>query len=340
MNKLVARTALLLIVGLLSACASSSNLSSKSQSPSTGCEEKRAAWDLGSGSIKVKAALVNTCELRILKVLLDESQKTNFKEDLDRSKTKEFRSTTQQQARQFITKMKSRLDQMDVEKNVGVATAAFREAKNGQQFLDSIKAEFGIEISLITQQQEGVWGYNAAQTKMQRPGINILVWDIGGGSQQLVTSAATGQLIVTESPWASVSFKNWLLKDLKRKGSSPNPLTRAELERAVTQAEKVGQQLRQDLPEIQNVEVYGIGGVHSSSLANRMKKTVYTTDDLLSVIEQSVGLTDSALKSPYAATEVSNLALVLGLMKGLGFQKVNTLKVTLTDGLLVYGLYP
>lgn len=311
----------------------------KPADPAAACEERRAAWDLGSGSVKVKAALVNTCELRIVKVLLEESQKANFKEDLDRSKKKEFRETTRAEARRFVARMKEKLKELEVDRHLGVATAAFREARNAPEYLDSLNRELGINVKLITQKEEGMWGYNAAQTKLPRVGQKALVWDIGGGSQQLVTPAENGQILVIESGVASVSFKNWLLRETKKKGPSPNPLTRAEADLGLAEARRLGTELRAQLPAAAGNEAYGIGGVHSSSLVNRMKKMSYGTDDLEKAIERSLGQADAALKSPYAATEVTNLVFVLGMMQGLGLEKVHSLKVSLTDGLLVFGHY-
>ncbi|MBX3019693.1 MAG: hypothetical protein KF767_17525 [Bdellovibrionaceae bacterium] len=311
----------------------------KSSNPATACEERRAAWDLGSGSVKVKAAVVNTCELKIVKVLLDESQKANFKEDLDRSAKKEFRETTRAEARRFIAQMKEKLKDLEVDKHLGVATAAFREAANGPLYLESLNRELGINVKLITQKEEGMWGYNAAQTKLPRVGQKALVWDIGGGSQQLVTPAENGQILVVESNIASVSFKNWLLRETKKKGPSPNPLTKEEADLALTHALKQGTELRAKLPASVGNEAYGIGGVHSTSLVNRMKKMSYGTDDLEKAIERGIGQNDAALKSAYAATEVTNLIFVLGMMRGLGLEKVHSLKVSLTDGLLVFGHY-
>lgn len=324
---------LLLASALLQGCATSSH----KVGPVNACEEKRAAWDLGSGSIKVKAAIVNICELKIVKILLDESQKANFKEDLERSKTKEFRESTRTDARRWMAKMKGQLKDLGIEKHLGVATQAFREASNAAQFLDAVNRELGINVKIITQQEEGQWGYNAAQTKLPRVGAKVLVWDIGGGSQQLVTPAVNGQILIVESKIASVSFKNWLLKELKRQGTSPNPLTKVEIDLAVGQAEKTGQILRTQLPPDFGTEAFGIGGVHSVSLVNRLKKISYGREDLEKTLERSTGLTDAALKSPYAATEITNLAFVLGMMKGLGLERVHSLKVSLTDGLLAFG---
>jgi exopolyphosphatase/guanosine-5'-triphosphate,3'-diphosphate pyrophosphatase len=50
-------------------------------------------------------------------------------------------------------------------------------------------------------------------------------------------------------------------------------------------------------------------------------------------------LTDSEIGGKYAATDVSNLALVLGFMKELKIDKIRTLKANMAHGILIYPKY-
>lgn len=311
------------------------------------CEEKRAAWDFGSGSIKIKAAVVNVCELRLMRVLFDDSQKVNFKDDIEKSKNRSFSPASQKTAREFVMKAGVKLKELGVEKSRGVATSAFRDAQNAAEFVAQLNRDFGLNLKIIPQQEEGEWGFRAAQTRLPRQNAQVLVWDIGGGSQQLIYPEG-GHVNVIESPWASVSFKNWVVQNLKNTGAvSPNPLSQAELSAAIAQAAKIGEELKPRLPRdfgkstIQGTgaEVFGIGGVHSISVVNQTKKMSFTAEDLQKGLDRAMNKTDAQLKSPYAATDVTNLAFVLGMMRGLGLEKVHSLKVNLADGVLVYGVY-
>ena len=48
------------------------------------------------------------------------------------------------------------------------------------------------------------------------------------------------------------------------------------------------------------------------------------------------GLTDTEIGGKYAATEISNLTLVLGFMNELGIEKVMTVKANMAHGILIY----
>jgi exopolyphosphatase/guanosine-5'-triphosphate,3'-diphosphate pyrophosphatase len=66
---------------------------------------------------------------------------------------------------------------------IAVATAAIREASNGQQFLDAVERDAGVRVRLIDGQQEARFGFMGAVHGL--PVEHGLVLDIGGGSVQL-----------------------------------------------------------------------------------------------------------------------------------------------------------
>ena len=63
----------------------------------------------------------------------------------------------------------------------------------------------------------------------------------------------------------------------------------------------------------------------------------YNQDDLHKTLERRIGLTDKEIGGNYSTTEISNLVLVLGFMKGLDINEISVLKINLTDGLLLTG---
>ena len=65
-------------------CASSLE-QNHTYSAATKCHEVRGAMDVGSGSTKIKIALVDTCEIKILKVLAEDQVAIAFKENIDAS---------------------------------------------------------------------------------------------------------------------------------------------------------------------------------------------------------------------------------------------------------------
>lgn len=76
-----------------------------------------------------------------------------------------------------------------VDKILAVATAAIREASNGEEFLDRVGRETGIWPKAISGDEEGRLIYLAALHSVHLEGKRALVVDIGGGSVELVLGA-------------------------------------------------------------------------------------------------------------------------------------------------------
>ena len=69
---------------------------------------------------------------------------------------------------------------------VTVATSATREASNGQVFIDRVKQEVGLEISLISGLEEARRIYLGVLSGMELNGKPHAIIDIGGGSTELI----------------------------------------------------------------------------------------------------------------------------------------------------------
>ena len=66
-----------------------------------------------------------------------------------------------------------------------VATSAIREASNGPDFLEEIKAKTGIDVQLISGEEEACLSYNGAIRAVDDV-KNPMVIDIGGGSTEVI----------------------------------------------------------------------------------------------------------------------------------------------------------
>ena len=75
------------------------------------------------------------------------------------------------------------------------ATSAVRSAKNKDVFLDKIKNECGIDIKIISGDEEALYIYNGIinAVKLQN-NINYLILDIGGGSNEFILCNTNGIL--------------------------------------------------------------------------------------------------------------------------------------------------
>jgi exopolyphosphatase/guanosine-5'-triphosphate,3'-diphosphate pyrophosphatase len=82
-----------------------------------------------------------------------------------------------------------------------VATEACRRATNGRDFVARVQAETGIRLEIITAEQEARLAVSGCQALLE-PGIGpALVFDIGGGSTELV--------LLDEQKGAAPSIDDW-----------------------------------------------------------------------------------------------------------------------------------
>jgi len=88
--------------------------------------------------------------------------------------------------KEALTIQKKIIDQHSVDKTFAFATSAIRNAKNGLEFCEYVKANIGIEINIIDGQEEAeliYWGNQYALEFTEEP---YVIMDIGGGSNEFI----------------------------------------------------------------------------------------------------------------------------------------------------------
>lgn len=307
---------------------------------SKNCLQNKGAIDIGSGSTKAFAAIVDICEKKIVKTLFERQMILGFGEALAKSGKEEIPEALIQRAGNEIANFVNEMRKADVKDVSAIATAAFRKAKNGSHAAGEIGRLAKISVTILTQDQEADVGALSARSRL---GIaandqNSVVWDIGGGSMQMWARTSKG-VEIFKGDLASVSFKNRVLEEILKKdikkASSPNPLGKKHVEAtqmAIDHATK-------NVPDFfrkGGLRWLGIGGVLSISIKNQTKKPTFTAADLKITLLKNSTLTDRQIHSDYRATEVTNLALVLGYMKALQIEKVETVEASLAQGWLLH----
>ena len=86
----------------------------------------------------------------------------------------------------------------NVEKYRACATSAMREAENGTEIIEKIKAVTGISIELISGKEEAKIIYAAHIEKLLSSGLSFLYLDVGGGSSEL-TVFDKGEITASKS---------------------------------------------------------------------------------------------------------------------------------------------
>lgn len=311
------------------------------------CLERHGALDIGSGSTKAFAAVVDVCEKKIVTVLFEGSRPISFNDALEKSDSGEIPLGLIDEAGKKISLLIASMKEKDVESFTAIATSAFRVAKNGPNAADILSGKISIPIKIVSQDEEAEIGYISALAQSQVPPKDresVIVWDIGGGSMQMRAKTKQGDQLF-KGDLASVTFKNRVIQEIQSKDpksvSSPNPLGRDFMK-----ATKLAQEHAKS-----NVPIYfkqkatkarwiGIGGVLAISTQTQVdpKKKTFSKDELERALAKRSRLKDEEIQSDYRYTDITNLALVLGYMKALGIDKVETAESSLLRGWLLYRL--
>jgi exopolyphosphatase / guanosine-5'-triphosphate,3'-diphosphate pyrophosphatase len=89
-----------------------------------------------------------------------------------------------------IADYKARYEEMGAERIMAIATSAVRDAANGEAFIAELRERFGLDARLLTGEEEANLTYLGATA--QRPvEESTLVFDIGGGSTELIVGSGT-----------------------------------------------------------------------------------------------------------------------------------------------------
>jgi exopolyphosphatase / guanosine-5'-triphosphate,3'-diphosphate pyrophosphatase len=121
----------------------------------------------------------------IVHTIADLSQITRLGRGVDSSGQLDPESAAQTLA--AITEFAQKARDLGVEKIVGVATAALRDVRDGEEFIAKVKAQAAIDLEIITGKTEAELSYLAVIKGLPiDPAAKVLIVDIGGGSTELI----------------------------------------------------------------------------------------------------------------------------------------------------------
>lgn len=306
---------------------------------------RRAAFDIGSVTIKCTVADVDVVSGDIVKVIDTFSRKVDFAEDMARSYDENFSKDIMALGQTAIIEMKEEGLKLGAREFSGVGGNLFRQARNGRAYFATLEKETGVACRILSKQQGAMLSYHAVRLQNELPTGSLLVWDIGGSTLTMTARAKDGSLQFYIDKLASVSFKNAIIASIQNKDinttSTPNPVSEAEVQDGLEFAQSHA--LLNVTPELAGrlrsgtVEVIGIGGVHNYSVPELLggRTGPYSRQDVKEVLKKWTGKEDEAFESEYASTRLTNLILVLGYMNAMDIETITPLKVNQTMGLLV-----
>lgn len=295
--------------------------------------ERRVAFDIGSGKIKMQVSDVDTAAGKIVNVLLTANARVLLREDLVKSLDGRFSSEIENKLVHTITDLIKKAEPFHPQESHAVATESFRLAKNGHALVDRIKKETGLSITIISQEEEGILGFISATNQANANPEKVVSWDFGGGSFQITTKCGA-RYCVYQGKLGQIPFRNALLhiqdKDVNQT-LTPNPVSKRDLNQALQfireNVKDLPVEILQKLSQ-QDVVVLGIGINPLWVMGNNAS---YDQQRVIQEIEKRLGLDDNAIitkdciNDAYkdsAAYVVSNLILTYGIMNTLGIQKI------------------
>jgi exopolyphosphatase/guanosine-5'-triphosphate,3'-diphosphate pyrophosphatase len=304
------------------------------------CVSIKAGIDIGSGTMKLKVAKVDSCLTKINSIIYEHNIPVAFKEDLKRSKSNELSTQILAKGLKALQTLKAKAQAHGAESIIAVATSAFRTASNGKKMARELSGSTDVSIKIITQKEEAMIGFFGAISKSKSDARSSVVWDIGGGSMQITAYDGNNKFIIHEGKLAAVSFKNLILSEIIKKPhlGSPNPISSSHREKALIVAKDIAIQTVEEAFKIKIKEspIIGIGGVHYYSLLKNFgKNDFYTLEDINKRLINMIGKSDKEIGGKYPSTDISNLLLVKGYMQALEIKKVQVVKVNLVEGILL-----
>ncbi|MGF1670323.1 MAG: Ppx/GppA family phosphatase [Balneolaceae bacterium] len=154
---------------------------------------RRAAIDIGTNTVLLLIADVS--DQNNLKIVADIQRAPRLGEGVDKSK-----SLSDESCNRVINVLKEYQQiimnhHADWKKTVVTATSAVRDAFNKNRFINKVKKETGLDIRVLTGNEEAEFSFKGAVHLIKNRDLNqkVCMIDIGGGSTEIVTGKTTGE---------------------------------------------------------------------------------------------------------------------------------------------------
>lgn len=140
---------------------------------------RNASIDIGSNSI-----LLYIAESNDGKTIKETGEITKLGESL--ADTGLLGKNEMEHSLEVLKKFKDICDENGVNKIFAAGTMALRNAANSSEFIERVKEETGLEVEIISGEEEAKHTFTAAKSVIKNENENVLVVDIGGGSTEFI----------------------------------------------------------------------------------------------------------------------------------------------------------
>ena len=144
---------------------------------------KIATIDLGTNTALLLIAEISNDGS--IKVLRDELRSPRMGKDVDAQRR--ISEQSYQRVKESFLEYKEIISRYEVEKIVATGTSALRDASNREEFISRMFSETGIHIEILSGEEEALWTFRGAISRIKNQKENVAVIDIGGGSTELIS---------------------------------------------------------------------------------------------------------------------------------------------------------
>lgn len=152
----------------------------------------------------------------------------------------------------------------EVDKTIAVGTEALRKAHDGEAFLKDIHKRYGIRFAIISAEQEAILTFKATQKEFASLDRNLLMFDIGGGSTEIVSGDSQTISSISSLPLGTVTVTDQFLQH--------DPVTESEIAAA---CRFVRSKLNSIALDRKNRAGVGVGGTVTTLKAVTLRMEAY-----------------------------------------------------------------
>ena len=167
-----------------------------------------AAVDIGSNSVRMQAAEVPPGEAP--RVLAADREVIRLGESVFRSGA--LSESAIELACSVLARMAAQYKKLDVVGVRAVATAAVRDARNQQEFIERASQGIGAPVEIISGREEARLIHLGVQSAWPHSNRRMLIVDIGGGSAEIIASENGTLRDVVSKPLGAVRLREIFLK--------------------------------------------------------------------------------------------------------------------------------
>ncbi len=148
-----------------------------------------AVVDIGTNSTRLLVADVDR-DSGALRALARESNVTRLGEGVDSSGA--LADAAIERVMSTLAGYREQIDEHECEANLAVLTSAVRDASNGAEFAERVRADFGLDARVLRGEEEAQLTFLGAMSGREgdaRNGEPTVVIDVGGGSTEFIVGA-------------------------------------------------------------------------------------------------------------------------------------------------------